>query len=60
VHSGKERQIQLFEELILQITSLADLLIQGHRAIAILEFKRSWNQSIFDFSIICSVKNWTC
>ncbi len=31
VHSGKERQIQLFKEGIVQITSLADLLIQGHQ-----------------------------
>jgi len=37
VHSGQERQIQLFEEPILPMTSLADRLIQGHRAIAIHE-----------------------
>ena len=49
VHSGKERQIQLFEEPILPMTSLADRLIQGHRAIAIRERKRSGNQSAFDF-----------
>jgi len=60
VDSRQERQIQFLKEGIVEITSLADLLIQGHRAIAILEFKRSWNQSIFDFSIVCSVTNWTC
>ena len=49
VHSGKQGQVQLFEEGIVEITSLADLLIQGHRVIAILELKRYGNQSGFDF-----------
>ena len=49
VHSGQERQIQLFKEPILPMTSLADRLIQGHRAIAIRELNRSGHQSAFDF-----------
>jgi hypothetical protein len=57
VHSGKERQIQLFEEPILPMTSLADRLIKGHRAIAIGELKRLVNRALSIFSIICSVTN---
>ena len=49
VHSGQERQIQLLKEPIPPMTNLADRLIQGHRAIAIGERKRSGRQSTFDF-----------
>jgi hypothetical protein len=31
VHSGKERQIQLFEEVIMPLPCFADLLIQGQQ-----------------------------
>jgi len=38
VHSGQERQIQLFEERILPMTSLADRQIQGHELFAQVVF----------------------
>jgi len=59
VHSGKERKIQLFKEVIMPLPCFADLLIQGHRAIAIGELKRLVNRALSIFSIICSVANWT-